>query len=233
MSDAVPARARAGRTTRVRGRLTTGSTGARGNREVFPTDGVEPLACALVQPMPPAPQQHQRRSVPRPRAELRTRPYPGPYAYPHPGPDRPFPEPCGGGPMPVAARLAGVLGLTSVVPLALLVVAAVALGGLRSDAGAEWWLYPLLAAPVVQLWGAVELLGGRSWQVLAAGCLPGAALLAWLVTETVVSGGVLGLGWWVLALAGSPLTLLLTLLPSVRLWVAARRRPVHPASATA
>ena len=178
-----------------------------------------------MQPLPSAPQEHQRPSVPRPRAEFRLSPYPGPYAFPHPGPDRPFPEERRGGPMPVAARLAVVLGLVSFLPLALLVVTAVALGGLRSDSGAEWWLYPLLAAPVVQLWGAVELLGGRSWQVLAAGTLPGSALLAWLVTETAVSGGVLGLGWWVLALAGCPLALLLTLLPSVRRWTDARRRP--------
>jgi hypothetical protein len=199
------------------------------------------LACSFVQPTPPAPQEHQRSSVPRPRGEFRQSPvpaprgdfrlgpYPGPYAFRHPGPDRPFPEARVSGRMPVAARLAALLGLASVVPLALLVVAAVTLGGLRSDAGGEWWLYPLLAAPLVQLWGAVELLGGRSWQILATGTLPGSALLAWLVAETVVSGGVLGLGWWVLALAGSPLTLLLALLPSVRRWVAARRRPVHPA----
>ena len=181
-----------------------------------------------MQPLPHAPQEHQRLPVPRPRAELRLGPYPGPYAWPHPGPDRPFPEARGGGPMPTAARLAVAVGLISLVPLALLVVAAVALGGLRSDSGAEWWLYPLLAAPLVQLWGAVELLGARSWQVLAAGALPGSALLGWLVAETVVAEGVLGLGWWVLALAGSPLTLLLTLLPSVRRWLDARR--LHPGS---
>lgn len=128
--------------------------------------------------------------------------------------------------MPVTARAAAVLGLASLVPLALFVVAAVALGGLRSDAGPEWWLYPLLAAPLVQLWGAVDLVAGRSWQLLAAGCLPGSALLGWLVAETLAGGEVLGLGWWVLALVGSPLTLLLTLFPSVRRWVADRRRPV-------
>jgi hypothetical protein len=133
--------------------------------------------------------------------------------------------------MPFAARLAAGLGLLSLVPLALLVAAAVVLGGLRSDVGPEWWLYPLLAGPLVQLWGAVDLIGARSWQVLAAGCLPGTSLLAWLLVETMNDGGVLGLGWWVLALAGSPITLLLTLLPSVRWWVAARRAPMRPAVA--
>jgi len=111
-----------------------------------------------------------------------------------------------------------------------LVVAAVALGGVRSESGPEWWLYPLLAAPVLQLWGAVDLIGGRSWQVLAVGCLPGSALLAWLLVETAGDGGVLGLGWWVLALAGSPITLALTLLPPVREWVADCRRAARPAA---
>ena len=186
-----------------------------------------------MQPLPPAPQEHQRLPVPRPRADVRRVLYPGPYAFAHPGPDRPFPEARLGGPMPLAARLAAAVGLVSIVPLALLVAAAVLLGGLRSDSGAEWWLYPLLAAPLVQLWGVVELVGARSWQVLAAGALPGSALLAWLIAETLVSGGVLGLGWWVLALAGSPVTLLLTLLPSVRRWLEARRQPSHAGSGTA
>ena len=186
-----------------------------------------------MQPTPSEFQEHQRLPAPRLRGERRPSPYPGPYAFPYPGPDRPFPEARLGTPMPPAVRMGVVLGLVSVLPLALLVVAAVTLDGLRSDSGAEWWLYPLLAAPVVQLWGAVELLGGRSWQVLAAGALPGSALLAWLIAETLVSGGVLGLGWWVLALAGSPLTLLLTLLPSVRRWVDARRDPVHVGPGTA
>jgi hypothetical protein len=131
--------------------------------------------------------------------------------------------------MPPAVRLAAWLGLVSLVPLALFAVTAIVLGGLRSDDGPEWWLYPLLAAPLVQLWGAVDLLGARSWHVLAIGCLPGSALLAWLLAGTVGGNGVLGLGWWVLALAGSALTLVLTLLPSVRRWVAARRRPLPPA----
>ena len=79
-------------------------------------------------------------------------------------------------------------------PLAPLVAAAVVLGGLRSDVGPEWWLYPLLVGPLVQLWGAIDLVTARSWQVLAAGCLPGTSLLAWLLTGTRTDGGVLGLG---------------------------------------
>jgi hypothetical protein len=126
--------------------------------------------------------------------------------------------------MPGAARAAAVLGLVSVVPLGLLLAGAVVLGGLRSDTGPEWWLFPLLVGPVAQVWGALELLAGRSWQILAAACLPGSALLAWLVAETPGTGGVLGLGWWVLVLAGSPLALLCSLTPPVRRWVARRRR---------
>jgi hypothetical protein len=133
--------------------------------------------------------------------------------------------------MPVATRLAAGLGLLSLVPLAPLVATAIVLGGLRSDVGPEWWLDPLLAGPLVQLWGAIDLVTARSRQVLAAGCLPGTSLLAWLLTGTLTDGGVLGLGWWVPALAGSPLTLLLTLLPSVRRWVAGRRIPPRHALA--
>jgi hypothetical protein len=179
-----------------------------------------------VQPTPPVPSQQGGSSVPASR-RARWGPYPGPYAFPYQGPDRPFPEERGRVRMPVAARLAAGLGLLSLLPLALLLAAAVVLGGFQSDAGPEWWLYPLVTGPLVQLWGAVDLIGARSWQVLAVGCLPGTSLLAWLLVETVGDGGVLGLGWWVLALAGSPITLLLTVLPSVRHWVAARRAPLR------
>ena len=83
--------------------------------------------------------------------------------------------------MPRTALVAGALGIAGTLPIALLVGAAVALGGLWGDTGVEWWLYPLLAAPLLQLWGSIELLIGRSWWLLVVTCLPGAALLAYLV----------------------------------------------------
>ena len=96
-----------------------------------------------------------------------------------------------------------------------------ALGGLWGNT-VEWWLYPLLAAPLLQLWGAIALLIGRSWWLLMVTCLPGAALFAYLVVEQVVHDQ--GMGWYTPALAAPVLAMLLAGLPSVRSWVAGRRR---------
>lgn len=164
-------------------------------------------------------------------------PYPGPYAYPYAGPDRPFPEartrrpPATGvaRPAPVPVVVAGVLGIAGALPLALLVGDAVAFGGLWDTTGVKWWLYPLLAAPVAQLWGAIRLLSGRSWRVLALACLPGSAFFGYLVSVLAVDGTGRGLGWFTLALGAPLLALLLTLLPPVRQWVAGRRRAATPA----
>ena len=87
----------------------------------------------------------------------------------------------------------------------------------------EWWLYPLLAAPVAQLWGAIELLSGRAggcWSWPA--CRP-SALFAYL-TYILVDGDGLGLGYYTLLLALPIPASLLAVLPSVRRWVAGRRR---------
>jgi hypothetical protein len=124
--------------------------------------------------------------------------------------------------MPRTALVAGALGIAGTLPIALLVGAAVALGGLWGDTGVEWWLYPLLAAPLLQLWGAIELLIGRSWWLLVVTCLPGAGLLAYLVYHEVVRGQ--GLGWYTPALGAPVLAMLLAALPVVRRWIASRRR---------
>ena len=84
-------------------------------------------------------QQQSRFTLPRlaPRAEA----YPRPYAYDYPGPNRPFPESRRRGPrprIPALALLGGAFGLAGVLPLALLVGAAVALGGLWGDDQVNW-----------------------------------------------------------------------------------------------
>lgn len=199
-----------------------------GHRRSAP--GHEALASGSVQPTTQQPRQQLLRELPEPRLRMRVAPYTGPYSQGYMGPDRPFPEPRRRAPgsrgrlrpMPIAALAAGTLGIAGTLPLALLVGAAVALGGLWGDTGVEWWLYPLLAAPLLQLWGAIELLIGRSWWLLVVTCLPGAALLAYLVVEQVVNDQ--GMGWYTPALGAPVLALLLAGLPAVRRWVASRRR---------
>jgi hypothetical protein len=178
-----------------------------------------------------APRQELVHRFPSPRVVPRLGPYPGPYAYPYAGPDRPFPElrrrPGAAAvprPAPKPAVAAGVLGIAGALPLALLVGNAVALGGFWADTRVEWWLYPLLAAPILQLWGAIALLNGRSWRLLVLTCLPGTALFGYLAYLLAVDGSGRGLGWYSLALAAPVPALLLAMLPSVRQWVATRRR---------
>jgi hypothetical protein len=124
--------------------------------------------------------------------------------------------------MPRAALVAGALGIAGTLPLALLVGAAVALGGLWGDTGVEWWLYPMLLAPLLQLWGAIELLMGRNWWLLVASCIPGTALLGYLVYQELLRGQ--GMGWYTAALGAPVLAMLLGSLPVVRRWIASRRR---------
>jgi hypothetical protein len=184
-----------------------------------------------VQPTTHAPRQELLHRFPSQRVVPRLGPYPGPYAYPYAGPARPFPElrrRPGAAAVPrrapTLALVAGVLGIAGALPLALLIGNAVALGGLWADTRVEWWLYPLLAAPILQLWGAIALLSGRSWLLLVLTCLPGTALFGYLVFVLAVDGSGRGLGWYSLAL-GAPLpALLASMLPPVRHWVATRRR---------
>jgi hypothetical protein len=183
-----------------------------------------------VQPTSQEPQQQLLHDLPTPRVRTRGAAYSGPFSRGYPGPDRPFPEPrrrpsavrVPVHPMPRTALVAGALGIAGTLPLAFLVGTAVALGGLWGDTGAEWWLYPLLAAPLLQLWGSIELLIGRIWWLLVVSCLPGTALLGYLVHGQLVHGQ--GLGWYTPALGAPVLALLLAGSPGVRRWVASRRQ---------
>jgi hypothetical protein len=119
---------------------------------------------------------------------------------------------------------AGTFAIAGALPLALLVGSAVALGGLSGDQGVDWWLYPLLLAPILQLGGAIALLTGRSWRLLALACLPATAFFGYLLYQLAAEGPGRGLGWYSFALGAPLLALLLVLPPSPRRWVAARRR---------
>jgi hypothetical protein len=159
-------------------------------------------------------------------------PYPGPYAYPYPGPTRPYPElrePRGRfsaepGRIPRTALAAGVLGIVGVAPLVPLTVAAVMFGGLWGDADVEWWLYLLPAAPVLELWGAIWLLGRRGWRFPALSFLPGTGIFATMVAGKLTHQDGLGLGWYMLALVFPLIALVLTPLPPVRRWIRTRPR---------
>jgi hypothetical protein len=121
---------------------------------------------------------------------------------------------------PAPAIAAAVLALLSaVVPGSFALIALAFSGGEVSDGG---WL--VIAVPVVLLLaltvGAVLLLLGRSWLALA---LPAGALTAVLLAGYVMGGWGAG-AFGVLVLAVPLVTTVLTVLPRVRSWVAARRR---------
>lgn len=172
------------------------------------------------------------RGVIAPRAAPRLAPYPGPYAYNYAGPVRPYPELLRSRParrprvqpIPRLAVAAGTFAIAGALPLALLVGSAVALGGLEGTKGVEWWLYPLLVAPILLMGGAIALLSGRSWRLLALACLPAIAFFGYLMAQLAVDGPEHGLGWYSFALGAPLVALILVLLPSPRRWVAARRR---------
>lgn len=124
--------------------------------------------------------------------------------------------------MPWTALLAGALGIAGTLPIALLVDAAVALGGPWGDTAGPWWLYPMLTAPLLQLWGAVELLIGRSWWLLVVTCLPANGLLWYLGYDEVVREP--GLVWYAPALGAPVLATVLAALPVVRRWIDGRQR---------
>jgi hypothetical protein len=182
---------------------------------------------ARVERRSPHAQQQLLSRHPAPRGGRST-----PSSYGYRGPDRPYPEVrrrvsrenVPNPPAPRAARAAGILGIAGAIPLALFVGAAVGLGGLSGDDSVEWWLYPLLAAPVAQLGGAIELLSGRSWRLLVLACLPATALFGYLLYAFSLDGDRLGLGYYTLLLGATVPALVLAALPSVRRWVAGRRR---------
>ncbi|WP_166487424.1 hypothetical protein [Geodermatophilus obscurus] len=126
--------------------------------------------------------------------------------------------------MPPLALVAGVLGLVGALPPAFLAVIAVALGGLSADAGPDPWAYLLLAAPLVQVFGAVWLLARRSWLLLVLAVVPVAVLagaVVWAATGTEDAGNP---ALPLLLLVAPVLAAVLAATPRVRRWVAARPR---------
>ena len=119
---------------------------------------------------------------------------------------------------PAPAVAAALLGLISAGATALLALRAVTFSNGRFGGGG--WL--VVATPVVLmiglLIGAVLLLLGRSWLALA---LPAGALAALALTGYVMGGwGAFGVAILLLPV----LTAVLSLLPRVRRWAAARRQ---------
>ena len=118
---------------------------------------------------------------------------------------------------PAPAVLAGVLGLVGASASALMSTALVGLGAMGGDGGeAGWWLAALVGATVAQAWGAVRLLRGRGWVLLAVGSLPGllpgvALVGVWLEYRQ-------GIGPLELLAAVPVVTFLLVLSPPVRHW---------------
>ena len=120
---------------------------------------------------------------------------------------------------PGAAVAATVLGLLSAALPALIALLAIAFSGGRFEGGG----WAVVVVPVVLMVGlvvgAVLLLIGRSWLVLALF----SGVLAALAVVGYVSGGWGGGGLLELALVLPLLTLVLAVLPGVRRWVSARR----------
>ena len=121
---------------------------------------------------------------------------------------------------PVPAVAAALLGLISAGATALVTLVALAFS--NGQFGGGGWL--VVATPVVLMVGlvvgAVLLLLGRSWLALA---LPAGALAALALTGYVIGGW--GAGAFGVAILLLPvLTAVLSLLPWVRRWVAARRQ---------
>lgn len=189
--------------------------------------------------MPPTSQQTQA-SLQGQRRGLPLGPYPGPYAFPYPGQMRPYPEPR---PrrrrepqrpprIPAVAAAAGLLALAGVPPLVMVVISAVSQRSSGGDAGIDWWLYLLLAFPVLEAGGAWWLLTGRGRMPLLLTCLPGAALFFYVVWARFAGPVDLRPSWTSLALICPLIAIALGLLPATAAWVSARRRfaAAHPAA---
>jgi hypothetical protein len=117
----------------------------------------------------------------------------------------------------IAAAVLGVVSAT-VPALALLFVAVMA-GSELWESDAAWLLVPVvLVAGLIA--GAVLLLLGRSWLALA---LPAGALTALVLAGYLLGGWGGGGPFGPVSLLAPPATTVLSALPSVRHWVAARR----------
>jgi hypothetical protein len=138
----------------------------------------------------------------------------------------PAPAPAPGSP-PATAITAAVLGVVSAaVPTLALLFIVVMAGSDLWEMEAVWLLVPLLVV-VGLVAGAVLLLTGRSWRVLAASAGALTALVLVAFTLGGWGGGPFGLVGLLLPLA----TTVLAVLPRTRLWVAARRSAsARPAS---
>ncbi|NEK84418.1 hypothetical protein GCU60_01385 [Blastococcus saxobsidens] len=128
---------------------------------------------------------------------------------------------------PAAALAAAVLGLLSAAVPALIAFLAVAFSGGRFDGGGWAVVVVPLGYLVGLVVGAVLLLLGRSWLVLAVFT----GTMAVLVTVGYVTGG-LGGGFLELAVLVPLVATVLAALPGVRRWVAARRAATRPAGGT-
>lgn len=121
---------------------------------------------------------------------------------------------------PVAAIIAAVLGLVSCALPMLFLLVVLALAGPGGLADTAWLIYTLpllLVAGLVT--GAVLLLVGRSWLVLA---VPAGVLLALMVVARALGGWGAG-PIWLLGWAAPGLAVVLSALPVVRRWVAGRK----------
>lgn len=169
--------------------------------------------------------------LPSQRRVSRLGPYSGPYVFPHPGQMRPYPErrprqrPEAERPprTPLIAVAAALLALAGVPPLVMVIIRTVSQRGSGADAGLDWWLYLLLAFPLLEAWGAWCLLTARSWLLLVLTCLPGAALFGYVVWARFAGPGDLRPGWMAFVLACPLLAVVLGALPPPRRWVTARR----------
>ncbi len=126
--------------------------------------------------------------------------------------------------MPPLALIAGVLGLVGALPTLLLAVIAVALGGISADAGFDPFTYLMLAAPLLQVFGATWLLARRSWLLLVLAVVPVALLAGAVVRVATGTEDAENPALPLLLLVAPVLAAVLAATPRVRRWVAGRPR---------
>lgn len=122
------------------------------------------------------------------------------------------------------ALIAGALGILGALPTLFFAVIAAALGGVAADTGPDPWTYLLIAAPLVQVFGATWLLARRSWLVLVLSVVPVAVLagaVAWAAAGNEDAGNP---ALPLLLLLVPVLAAVLATTPRVRRWVAGRPR---------